>query len=300
MNELTLSRSGRAYVLLVVAVGVFVPLLVLTYASSKLSTARVEEANKHLAELSHLYLSTIEALALTIDAKDQVTSGHIRRVQIHSVAVARRLGVSDDKQVKAIEASALLHDLGKLAIPEHILNKPGKLTPARNVGRSWLSGGTHRRRDSIGARILSVVDCFDALISDRPYRRAMTKDQAITLIRGRSGSHYDSHIVDTFVGMVDELLTLGPLATAEETAKAAEIRYIVVPSSRTTPMVSPARASRLPSHPALTTTGRSPASGKSLAILNRSSQVRSGCSTCISQPRRVSSSPRCLPPRTSS
>ena len=93
-------------------VGMFVPLLVLTYASSKLSTARVEEAQKHLDDLSRLYLSKIEALALAIDAKDQVTSGHIRRVQLHSVALARRLGLADEAEIKAVEASALLHDLG--------------------------------------------------------------------------------------------------------------------------------------------------------------------------------------------
>ncbi|MDP6581916.1 MAG: HD domain-containing protein, partial [Vicinamibacterales bacterium] len=197
------------------AVGVFVPLLILSYASSKLSTARVEEANGHLNELSHLYLSTIEALALAIDAKDQVTSGHIRRVQLHSVALARELGITDEGELRAIEAAALLHDLGKLAVPEHILNKPGKLTSVEfdqmkthaTIGADILAtidfpypvepivrhhhemwdgkgypGGISGVAIPIGARILSVVDCFDALTSDRPYRLALTKEQALAVL----------------------------------------------------------------------------------------------------------------------
>jgi len=221
------------------AVGVFVPLLVLSYASSKLSTARVEEANEHLNELSHLYLSTIEALALAIDAKDQVTSGHIRRVQLHSVALARELGVTDEGELRAIEAAALLHDLGKLAVPEHILNKPGKLSSVEidqmkthaTIGADILAtidfpypvepvvrhhhemwngngypDGISGDAIPLGARILSVVDCFDALTSDRPYRRALTKEQAIAVLVGRSGTQYDPRVVETFVAVCDPLL----------------------------------------------------------------------------------------------
>lgn len=244
-------------------IGMFVPLIVLTYASSKLSTARVEEAKKHLDDLSRLYLSTIEALALAIDAKDQVTSGHIRRVQLHSVALARRLGLADEAEIKAVEASALLHDLGKLAVPEHILNKPGKLSPNEfeqmkthaTIGADILSTidfpypvepivrhhhemwngrgypGIAGEAIPIGARILSVVDCFDALTSDRPYRRALDKDQALAVILGRRGIQYDPRVVDTFVGMVDELLEAsGPRVGATvESDKEAEIREVVVP-----------------------------------------------------------------------
>ena len=221
------------------AVGVFVPLLILSYASSKLSTVRVEEANGHLNELRRLYLSTIKALALAIDAKDQVTSGHIRRVQLHSVTLARELGITDDREVKAIEAGALLHDLGKLAVPEHILNKPGKLTPVEfdqmkahaAIGADILTTidfpypvepivryhhemwngkgypeGLSGETIPLGARILSVVDCFDALTSDRPYRRAFTKDQAIAVILKRRGAQYDPRVVDTFVAVCDRLI----------------------------------------------------------------------------------------------
>ena len=220
-------------------VGVFVPLLVLSYASSRLSTARVEATNGHLNELRQLYLSTIEALALAIDAKDQVTSGHIRRVQRHSVALARELGITDAHQINAIEAAALLHDLGKLAMPEHILNKPGKLTPVEfaqmkthaTIGADILATidfpypvepivrhhhemwdgkgypeGIRGEDIPIGARILAVVDCFDALTSDRPYRRALTREQALAVIVERRGTQYDPRVVDTFIAACDQLV----------------------------------------------------------------------------------------------
>ena len=90
--------------------------------------ARVEDADKHVDQLNRLYLSTIETLAMAIDAKDQVTHGHIRRVQAHATSLAQEVGVRDENLLKAIEAAALLHDMGKLAVPEYILNKPGKLT----------------------------------------------------------------------------------------------------------------------------------------------------------------------------
>ena len=86
---------------------------------------------------------------MAVDAKDQITHGHIRRVQVYATQLAQRLGVTDEQQLRAIEAAALLHDMGKLAIPEHILNKPGKLTPAEFEKM--------KRHADIGAEI-SVVD----------------------------------------------------------------------------------------------------------------------------------------------
>ena len=110
--------------------GSYCSALVVSYLTYHTSMARVGDANRHVDKLNHLYLSTIETLAMAIDAKDQVTHGHIRRVQEHSVALARQMGVNDENLIKAIEAASLLHDMGKLAVPEHILNKPGKLTTA--------------------------------------------------------------------------------------------------------------------------------------------------------------------------
>ena len=133
------------------ALAVIVPLLIISYLTYHTSMARIEDANRHVDELNHLYLSTIETLAMAIDAKDQVTHGHIRRVQEYSVALARQMGVDDDNLIKAIEAASLLHDMGKLAVPEHILNKPGKLTSCRI--RDNENSFECRRRHSGGNRI---------------------------------------------------------------------------------------------------------------------------------------------------
>jgi putative nucleotidyltransferase with HDIG domain len=110
---------------------------------------RVEDTNQHLTELNALYISTIETLAMAIDAKDQITHGHIRRVQTYAVALAKELGVTDPRLIKAVEAAALLHDMGKLAVPEYILNKPGSLTPTEFEKM--------KLHASVGADILSAI-----------------------------------------------------------------------------------------------------------------------------------------------
>jgi hypothetical protein len=153
-------------------------------------------------------------------------------VQAYASGLARALNITDETTLKAIEAAALLHDTGKLAVPERILNKPGKLTTTEfekmklhvDVGADILSlvefpypvvpivrchhenwdGSGYPRGVSgteipIGARILSVVDCFDALTSDRPYRRRMTDREAIAILRERRGRMYDPDVVDTFI-----------------------------------------------------------------------------------------------------
>ena len=99
-------------------VGIIVPILLVSYYTFRTSMGRLEDANRHVRHINELYLSTIEALAMAVDAKDQITHGHIRRVQVYATQLARRLGVTDEQQLRAIEAAALLHDMGKLAIPE--------------------------------------------------------------------------------------------------------------------------------------------------------------------------------------
>jgi putative nucleotidyltransferase with HDIG domain len=212
--------------------GVVVPLVVVVYVAFQAAMGRVEDSNSHLKELNELYLSMLETLAMAIDAKDQVTHGHIRRVQRLALDLARRLGIADPKHLKAIEAAALLHDMGKLAVPEHILNKPGKLTPAEydrmklhaSVGGQILSNirfpypiapivrHHHENWDGtgypdglagteipLGARIMSVVDCYDALTSDRPYRPALAAPEALQIVASRKGVMYDPLVVDAFV-----------------------------------------------------------------------------------------------------
>jgi putative nucleotidyltransferase with HDIG domain len=213
------------------AVVILVPMLFASYISSHHSAGRLEDTNRHLAELRRLYDSTVETLAMAIDAKDQVTHGHIRRVQQLSTRLARALDASA-ADLQALEAAALLHDLGKLAVPEHILNKPGRLTPAEyeemkkhaDIGASILSAidfpfpvvpivrHHHENWDGsgypdglkgaaipLGARILAVVDCYDALTSDRPYRRRMRHDEAIDIVESRKGKMYDPAVVEMFV-----------------------------------------------------------------------------------------------------
>ena len=225
-----------------IATVVVVPLLVVFHLTLRSSFGRVDDAHRHLTDMDRLYLSTVETLAMAIDAKDDVTHSHVVRVQTYALGLARALGITDALELKAIEAAALLHDTGKLAVPEHILNKPGKLTAAEfekmkrhvDVGadilslvqfpypvvpivqchhESWAGSGYPRgvagEDIPMGARILSVVDCFDALTSDRPYRGRMTEEAALQILRERRGRMYDPRVVDTFIAMY-RTITIAP------------------------------------------------------------------------------------------
>ena len=226
-------RNGGAMAALAVA-----PLVVVLHLTLRSITGRLSDAERYVQTVDKLYLSTIETLATAIEAKDGVTSDHIRRVQKFAIGLAKALGVTDEKTIKAINAAALLHDTGKLAVPEHILNKPGKLTPLEfeqmklhvDVGADILSAidfpypvvpivrAHHENWDGtgyprglkghdipIGARILSVVDCYDALTSDRPYRPALTDAEAMKIVTDRRGKMYDPDVVDTFMKVYREI-----------------------------------------------------------------------------------------------
>lgn len=243
---------------------IVLPLLALLYYTFKTAMGRAEDTNKHLTELNKLYMSTIETLAMAIDAKDQITHGHIRRVQHYAVELAKRVGVTDQAQISAIEAASLLHDMGKLAVPEYILNKPGPLTPAEfekmklhaSVGADILGAiefpypvvpivrHHHENWDGtgypdglcgiqipIGARILSVVDCFDALTSDRPYRPKLPDAEALKILMQRRGKMYDPLVVDTFLAVHMEIAPASEETPPEKNGLAAITRNLAKTST---------------------------------------------------------------------
>jgi putative nucleotidyltransferase with HDIG domain len=230
---------------------VIAPIPVILYLAFRTSVNRLAADVRHLNELNRMNQSTIEAFASAVDAKDQVTHGHVRRVQSYCLALARDLEADDDKTLKALEAAALLHDVGKIGIPEHILNKPGRLTAAefevmkrhveigsdilstvafpfpvvpivRNHHENWDGSGyphgVQGHDIPLGARILSVVDCFDALTSDRPYRAAMSVEDAFEVLRARRGSMYDPQIVDRFITLQPRLPVVDEPAGSQPTS----------------------------------------------------------------------------------
>ena len=106
----------------------FVPAIYFIYRSYRLYLGKLEDEKRHVEEMANLHLRTIEALALAIEAKDQTTHEHLQRVRIYAIEVAKELGMTGT-DLEALHAAALLHDIGKLAVPEHIISKPGRLTP---------------------------------------------------------------------------------------------------------------------------------------------------------------------------
>jgi diguanylate cyclase (GGDEF)-like protein/putative nucleotidyltransferase with HDIG domain len=211
--------------------------LYLTYRTYKVYLGRIEDERRHVNEMAELHLATIEALALAIDAKDQTSQTHIRRVQLYATSVARSMGMAEN-EVQGVKTAALLHDIGKLAVPEHILSKPGPLTPEEfqkirahpKVGADIVSSvpfpypvaplilSHHERWDGkgypsglkgtqipLGARILSVVDYFDALMAERPYHKAMSYEAAIGLLQQEAGKGLDPAVVATFIEQLPAL-----------------------------------------------------------------------------------------------
>jgi putative nucleotidyltransferase with HDIG domain len=257
-----------------------VPLPVILYVTFRHAIGRAEDQLNHLAKVNRVYVAAIEALAHAVDAKDQVTHDHTRRVQDEAVRLARSLDVEDESELQAIKAAALLHDVGKLAIPEHILNKPGRLTPAefeimkrhaaigadilsviglpfavvpivRHHHENWDGSGYPDgiAGDSIplGSRILAVVDCFDALTSDRPYRPRMETHDALRIVRERRGNMYDPKVVDAFVLLHEEAAPSHQLADAREALPTGTIDRAAVEAAPAAP--APARAESIPDRP---------------------------------------------------
>jgi len=204
------------------------PVLYLVFRSYRLYVVRLENERQHAEEVSELHLRTIEALALAIEAKDDTTHDHLARVQVYARELARELGLPREEQ-EALRAASILHDIGKLAVPVHIISKPGRLTPeefdkmkihpivgaeilervqfpypvvpiVRAHHEKWNGTGyPHGIKGEdipIGARILAAVDCLDALATDRQYRRALPLDEAMKVVQKESGTSFDPHIVE--------------------------------------------------------------------------------------------------------
>jgi putative nucleotidyltransferase with HDIG domain len=203
------------------------PPIYLMYRSYRLYLGKLETEKRHAEQVSSLHLRTIEALALAIEAKDETTGEHLQRVRVYAMELAKELGLSED-ETEALRAASVLHDIGKLAVPEHIISKPGKLTPEEFekmkihpiVGAEILEQvdfpypvvpivrAHHEKWDGsgypnglageaipIGARILAAVDCLDALASDRQYRKALPLDEAMAKVVADSGKSFDPRVV---------------------------------------------------------------------------------------------------------
>jgi diguanylate cyclase (GGDEF)-like protein/putative nucleotidyltransferase with HDIG domain len=219
-------------------VAVTVPIVLVIYFTYKVYLENITEAKNHVQEMNELYHSTISSLAMAIDAKDQTTHGHVRRVQTFALGLAELAGVKDPREVEGLKAASLLHDVGKLAIPEYILNKPTALTSSEFqkmkihpiVGADILSSVNfpfpvvptvkhhHEKWDGsgypdglketgipLGARILSIVDCYDALRSDRPYRAELSREIALDYIQKEASLSYDPELVRLFAENIEWL-----------------------------------------------------------------------------------------------
>ncbi|MGQ0541962.1 MAG: HD-GYP domain-containing protein, partial [Blastocatellia bacterium] len=216
---------------------VLVPIVVAGSIAYKIHVRRLEQKTKQITDASRIHLATVEALATAIDARDQVGIGHVRRTQIYAMGIGELLLLSEN-DIQALRTGALLHDIGKLAVPDHILNKPGRLTPAElektkihsSVGASILekigfdypvvptvkyhhenwdgSGypeGLRGENIPLTARILSVADAYDTLRGARPYRPAVAPEEAKELLRMGAGSKFDPRIVNTFLRNLEVL-----------------------------------------------------------------------------------------------
>ncbi len=204
-----------------------IPMVYTVYRAYYAQMEIVRDRERHILETEALHLRTIEGLAMAVEAKDQNTHRHLMRVRVYVSELGKAMGL-DKSMMQALTTASFLHDIGKLAVPEHIINKPGKLTPeefekmkihpvvgadilervhfpypvvpiVRSHHEAWDGSGYPdglRGEDiPIGARILTAVDCFDALASERPYRRAMPIEEAMAFVKSRAGTQFDPAVV---------------------------------------------------------------------------------------------------------
>ncbi len=221
------------------------PICILGTIAYRIHLSRLEQKTAQILEASRIQMATVEALATAIDAREQISSGHVRRTQVFAVGIGKAMGLSES-DMSALRAGALLHDIGKLAVPDHILSKPGSLTEAElekikihaSVGASILEEvgfdypvvptvrHHHESWDGTGypdglssvhipltARVLAVADTYDTLRSSMPFQSRISRGEARELMIEKAGKQLDPHIVNVFLRRVsvleDELVALG-------------------------------------------------------------------------------------------
>ena len=226
---------------------------------AEVEARQVEAEKRHVEQVCALHLRTIEGLALAIDAKDHTTHQHLNRVRTYAVEIAKDLDLNEE-EIDALRAAALLHDIGKLAVPDHIINKPGRLTPAefekmkihpivgaeilekvafpypvapivRAHHEKWNGSGypdgLKGEEIPIGARILATVDCLDALSSDRQYRKALPLDEAMQQVAAEAGASFDPQVVKILLRRYRELESVAIHGLEEASIDALSFSYSV-------------------------------------------------------------------------
>ncbi|HUN88593.1 MAG TPA: HD domain-containing phosphohydrolase [Terriglobales bacterium] len=252
------------------------PAMYAIYYSYRLYIGKLEEKSQYLEEMARIHLRTIEALALAIEAKDHTTGAHLERVRVYALELGKDLGISED-EMAALKAAAVLHDIGKLAVPEHIISKPGKLTPeefekmkvhpvvgaeileqvhfpypvapiVRSHHEKWdgtgYPDGLAGEAIPIGSRILAAVDCLDALASDRQYRKALPLDEAMARVEADAGKHFDPRVVAALKSRYKELEALAHSQQPEEKTKLSVDAKITRGEAPAAGFAEPAASSR--------------------------------------------------------
>jgi diguanylate cyclase (GGDEF)-like protein/putative nucleotidyltransferase with HDIG domain len=235
------------------------PVVYVMFRSYRLYLGQLEREKEYAEQMAALHLRTIEALALAIETKDHTTGTHLRRVQVYAREIAKDLALEDNEK-KALQAASILHDIGKLAVPDYIISKPGRLTPEEFekmkihpiVGAEILATinfpypvvpvvrAHHEKWDGsgypdglkgtgipLGARILSCVDCFDALASDRQYRKALPLDEALAVVKSEAGKSFDPAVVEILVRRYLELEQMAGAEPMDDTRRlSVDLRVI--------------------------------------------------------------------------
>ena len=225
-----------------------IPMVYTIYRAYRAQIEILRDREQHIVETEALQMRTIEGLAMAVEAKDKNTHRHLMRVRVYVSELGRLMGL-DDSTMKALVTASYLHDIGKLAVPEYIINKPGRLTPeefekmkihpvvgaellervrfpypvapiVRAHHEAWdgsgYPDGLKAGEIPIGARILTAVDCLDALASERPYRRAMPLDEAMAFLKDKAGIQFDPEVIELLAEHYPRLEQMAREATEDK------------------------------------------------------------------------------------